>query len=719
MHISRRPLALIIGLVFSQSLLAHAQSTLQKSKESTTTPAKNSHQTIQAPKKLEQIKVQSAGRNGFTAATAMVGPYQGMDMLEIPATVNVVTSDVIEAQGDSDLYVALRNVAGVNMQQTNGLAYSNITIRGINLDQRSSYYFNGVLPFDNNIAIPMEDKESIEVLKGASALYYGFAVPAGIVNMTTKRAGKVPVARVGVTTDSNGSIKEGIDLGRRFGSHGQFGARINASNQRWHTPIKEVRGRRRMASIALDWEVAPWLAYKFDYEHVDQTLPEQAGITPLAASNGHITLPRLPDASKMLTLADDASRARADTYLLRSDFTIDSHWSGMLSIGQSTTRRDRRLSILRNYNVDSGLGQVQLSRQDGQIYRNRNLRSELYAEFETGPLKHDLTLGYTRNQLFQPSFTTYYYVASQNLYHPWVLTSSSFKASATPKQFYADTIWTGGAYAMDRMSLGAHWELTLGLRRASYSSGQYGTQSYNVQKNTPSASLVYRFDDSTSLYGSYIEGLESAGTAPDTASNAGQVLPAAISKQHELGFRRRLQDGTLLSVAYFDISQASASTNADNVYAIDGRDRFRGIEASAQGNITPRLAVTASAMWLHARAVQSVSADLLGRTPENTPDKTASLFGQYSFEAIPRLSINAGAYYIARRPINDLDQAWIGGYTLFSAGMAYGFRWHGHDVHLQLNGENLGDKRYWSAAGSSQLAVGLGRTGMFSTIFTL
>ncbi|TDY43342.1 putative PepSY-like transmembrane protein [Paraburkholderia rhizosphaerae] len=33
----------------------------------------------------------------------------------------------------------------------------------------------------------MEDKERVEVLKGASALYYGFTVPAGIVNMVMKR----------------------------------------------------------------------------------------------------------------------------------------------------------------------------------------------------------------------------------------------------------------------------------------------------------------------------------------------------------------------------------------------------------------------------------------------------------------------------------------------------------------------------------------------------
>lgn len=703
------PLTLAIGFLLSPAWTIAAPA----AEAGTASDTDTARSVSGRPRTLDQVQVSAGDSQSFSARTASVGPYQGMDMLEIPATVHVVSARVIEAQGDTDLYGALKNVAGVNMQQTNGLAYSNITIRGMNLDQRSSYYFNGVLPFDNNIAIPMEDKESIEVLKGASALYYGFAVPAGIVNMTTKRAGNHPVSELTTGTDSNGSARAGLDLGRRYGHRGQFGTRIHASSQRWHTPIQRVRGERRMISVAQDWEAAPWLSFKLDYEHVDQKLPEQAGITPLAARNGHITLPKLPDPSRLLTTADDPSRARADTYLLRTDFTIAGDWSGMAAIGQSTTRRERRLSILRNYDVDTGLGQIQLSRQSGQLYRNRDIRTEIYGLVATGPVSHNLTLGYTRNQLFQPAFTTYYAVAAQNLYRPYLLDSLALTAAGKPKIFYASTVWTGGTYAMDRMTLGEHWELTLGLRRATYHSSQFGTDTDDVQKNTPSASLVYRLSPSSSLYTSYIEGLESAGTAPDTALNAGQVMPAAISRQRELGFRKRLQDGTLLSLAYFDIRRASASAGADNIYAINGRDRFRGIEASIQGQITPQLAVTAAAMWLHARTEQAVSADLLGKTPENTPARTASLFGEYRFQAVPGLSLNAGAYAMARRPVNDLDQAWIGGYTLFTAGIGYAFHWKGHAVRLRLNGDNLGGKRYWSAAGSNQLAVGLGRSGMF------
>ena len=127
--------------------------------------------------------------------------------------------------------------------------------------------------------------------------------------------------------------------------------------------------------------------------------------------------------------------------------------------------------------------------------------------------------------------------------------------------------------------------------------------------------------------------------------------------------------------------------------------------------------MSASALWLHARQTQATDPTLVGKTPENTPRATASVFAEYALVDAPGLAFNLGAFYTAARPINNADQTWIGGYTLFSAGASYTMQADSHPIHFQINIENLANKRYWSAAGSSQLAVGLGRTAMFSTTF--
>jgi iron complex outermembrane receptor protein len=258
------------------------------------------------------VKITSEKSKHFAPSSIETGPYKGLDALDVPATVNVVTRDVMDAQGDTGLYDALRNVAGVTRLQLNGLAYDNLAIRGIALDNRSSYYIDGILPIDNNVWMPMEDKERVEVLKGASALYYGFTVPAGVVNMVMKRAGAEPVTSVTALADSNGSYGVAVDLSRHFGQDNQFGIRVNAMDEHVETPIEGDRGYRKFVSAALDWKVNSKLKLQYDFEHVESSIVEQAGTVPLAAKNGVITLPAIPDPSKLLVSNAYPTRSSAD-----------------------------------------------------------------------------------------------------------------------------------------------------------------------------------------------------------------------------------------------------------------------------------------------------------------------------------------------------------------------------------------------------------------------
>ncbi|MFT4246443.1 MAG: TonB-dependent receptor [Pseudomonas sp.] len=76
-------------------------------------------------------------------------------------------------------------------------------------------------------------------------------------------------------------------------------------------------------------------------------------------------------------------------------------------------------------------------------------------------------------------------------------------------------------------------------------------------------------------------------------------------------------------------------------------------------------------------------------------------------------SVNAGAYYTGRRPVNDLSQAWLGGTTLLAAGARYATVLFDKRTTWQVNVENLADKRYWAGAGI-RLAAGAPRTLKFT-----
>jgi iron complex outermembrane recepter protein len=357
---------------------------------------------------------------------------------------------------------------------------------------------------------------------------------------------------------------------------------------------------------------------------------------------------------------------------------------------------------------------LQGSKQNGQFYENKNVRAELNGNFDTGRITHDVTFGVNENWLFQPNFTTYYYTATQNLYAPISITNLTPGSS---KAFYAQHISNQGAYVFDRIGLTRDLQFTAGVRYSSYHATQAQTTTQNVNHTSPSASILYKITPQTSVYASYIEGLESAGSAPATASNAYQVLPAAVSKQEEVGVRHRFDNGSLASIAAFQIRQPSASTDANGLYALNGVGRYRGIEFSYQGDITRDLSIVTTGMWLNAELVDSTDATTLGKRPENTPRYTGSVFLNYRVPHVYGFSVNGGAYFVGQRPINDANQAFIPGYTLFSAGARYETRLFGRNATFQLNVDNAFNKHYWASAGSSQLGIGLERTISLTSTF--
>ncbi|MBP7567677.1 MAG: TonB-dependent receptor, partial [Burkholderiaceae bacterium] len=342
--------------------------------------------------------------------------------------------------------------------------------------------------------------------------------------------------------------------------------------------------------------------------------------------------------------------------------------------------------------------------------RSDMLRAELAGQVEFAGLRHELTFGATGTSKDQaPIYQRTYAAGPQNLYDPSDVSSAvTFGAGpATPTTAAYSTRDTG-LYAIDRIALGEHWQLIGGLRHTRYRSDQGGL-AYNPEKTTPMAAVVYRPVDALSFYASFAQALEEGETAPTGTVNAGTRLPPGVSDQKEVGARWLTPGGTLVSGALFDISRPGYYTDvATNTFTSAGEQRYRGIELSAQGQLTPRLGWQTAALWLDARFA-NIGAAYDGKRPENTARRTASAFLTYDLPMLAGLSVNGGAYYTGRRPVNDLNQAFLGDITLLAAGLRYADRSFGQRTTWQLNIENLTDKHYW-AAGGTRLAAGAPRT---------
>src|SRR3546814_13510515 len=141
-------------------------------------------------------------------------------MLEVPLTMSGMPSEVLKSQQAVDLIDAVRNTAGVSTTGTGPVAYNNRTVRGIAVDTQTNFRLDGALNMLSATAFPLENKDRVEVLKGASALYYGFSSPAGIVNLTMKRATPAFSYFGNVFGAANGGYGAPLDAGHPKGTSG-------------------------------------------------------------------------------------------------------------------------------------------------------------------------------------------------------------------------------------------------------------------------------------------------------------------------------------------------------------------------------------------------------------------------------------------------------------------------------------------------------------------
>src|SRR5262249_55612563 len=104
-----------------------------------------------------------------------------------------------------------------------------------------------------------------ETLKGASALYYGFTTPAGIVNLTMKRPTPDPYLAATLFGNERGAVDAALDAGNTWGL---FGARVNAVYGSVDAGIGHTQRERSLFAAALDFNATDNVKLTLDAEHI-------------------------------------------------------------------------------------------------------------------------------------------------------------------------------------------------------------------------------------------------------------------------------------------------------------------------------------------------------------------------------------------------------------------------------------------------------------------
>jgi iron complex outermembrane recepter protein len=712
--------AIVALLGVSLPALAQEQQSTQAA-PAASTPDPSSQQSgdgASAPV-LGEVVVTGARNNQYGTDVVQAGSFRGANALDVPLTVSVIPSAVLQSQQAITLMDALRNTAGVSSTGVGPVAYDNVTIRGIPVDTRNNFRLDGALNILSSTEFPLEDKDRVEVLKGASALYYGFSSPAGIVNLTMKRPTPDFLLSEDTFADSNGGIGEHVDVGDTVG---KFGYRVNAVYAHMDTGITYSSGRRYLLGLAFDYKPLQNLVISNDFEAFGRRIVEPAIFKlPATTSLAPVHLPSLStlDPSRNIAAAPWAENDTKEiNYLGKVAWNIAGDWNLSAYYGLSHLVRIRNNPQFTPTNLttalQTGAGSVSFSAQN-TLFENYNYATELAGTLHFGAVSDSVLFGAARKieDLASPSPTRS--KVTQNFLDPVVIANPYLVFAPRPP---ATQIDDKGYYFFNRLSLDRYVQILAGVRKSDYSdTGTLNAVTRQPYHTTPwsySGGLVVKPLRWVSVYATYIEGLESTPSAPIADENATENFPPSTSRQYEAGVKLEPFAKLLIQAAAFDIRQGSAYEALNPLdgnlhYYTNGENSYRGTEFSLTGYVARDLALYATATVLSAHYEDTTAVpNINGFWIEGTPDDTWSLSGEYTVSWLtPGLKVTAGAYHTGRQAINASNNAFTPAYTTFDLGGSYDWRLPSCELIFRLNGQNITDKRYWASTGSSVLAEGL------------
>ncbi len=375
----------------------------------------SSQTTAAAPQKPAPVTttviVHGEVQDNYLPESVTVGTLTGEQLKDAPLSATVVTRDLLNDQVSRLLSDVVNNDASVGDDYVPVGYYGVYEIRGFPLDPATGLEING-MTIAGEQDVPLENKQSVEILHGLAAVESGVASAGGLIDYVTKRPANIQ--DIDLATDHRGTAYGAVDLGHLFGSRKQVGARVNLAGERIVTYMNDTNGWRAMGAGAADWKIDSATTLKGDFEYQHKTERDGSGYQLL----GGTTLPDINHIYRS-TMLGDQSWGLPDTYDTfntgaRIDHTFSPAWLAFAAASLSHSLiQDNVLYVYGCYYEDAcNTGSAPYPwffAPDGTYdiydYRDPNeLRIDAEAEamvtghFKTGAITHDVAAG--RRALF-------------------------------------------------------------------------------------------------------------------------------------------------------------------------------------------------------------------------------------------------------------------------------------------------------------------------------
>lgn len=610
---------------------------------------------------------------------------------DIPQTIDVIPDQVIRDQRALSMQDAVKNVAGIGMATGDGqrdqfvirgnISYGDLFIDGVRDD---ALYFRDL----SNI-------ERIEILKGPASVLYGRGSSGGLINRVSKKPGTEGgeiVLSYGSWDDKRGEI----DLGHVF-TDNNVAVRLTGAIER--SDSYRDQGFLKREAIAPSVLFAPsdrtrvllQADYLRDRRLTDNGIPAFQGrpvdvpaSTYYGAANGRdVDFSQSEVWSTTATLDHEFSDALKLHNVFRYyDYTLD------------------RQNTIPNV-VNEVARTVTLNRQSTDRAEHGWFNQlELSGTFSTGALEHKLLLGFEagRQSKYELRIDRAN-IVTVDLFNP-ILPVLPLEVSGNPSTHRTGVYKTLGFYAQDMISLGDHWKVLAGLRYDRF--GQEVRQRIAGQPDlartdtfwSPRVGLVWQPSPTQSYYVSWNKSYQPSGETFALSTSSADIAPEKTINR-EIGAKFDLFDGKLsATISAFNLKRSDIKATDPVLLKVIpvGVQRTRGIELSAQLELSEGWQAIASYAYLDARITKSPALDsgvrIQGNRPTLTPVNSASFWLMRNFGE--RFGLGGGVNYVGDRQANLANTVVLPEYLTADA-MAWARL---GKLKAQINIRNIFDRDY-------------------------
>lgn len=615
---------------------------------------------------LKEVIILTKQKNEVNATRSGIKP------MDLPQSVQVFGSAVIEQQQSIRLSDVIKNANGVYVGSARGGAQESFFSRGY--DMSANNMFKNGFRFSSGSIPEISSLDKVEILKGGSALLYGNVAPGGILNMVTKTPLFKKGGEIVIQSESYNFYKPSLDI---YGPLNQnIAYRFTGTYENSESFRDIVKKERFYVNPSFIFKLSPKTDITFQGDYLNDAWMPDFGTVIIGTK-----IVDIPRNAFLGAKWSNGETIQATTTLLLNH-QINTNWrlnfNATFQDYERAWEGTERIQPTADGAWNRPLGKYKAVEQ---IYANQ---ISLQGNFNTRKIKHQFFTGIDTETSFSDAFTYRYFNPTTdatitvydtvNVFNP--STYESINELPIPASQLTRVVKTEtnryGIYAQDLISITDKFKVLAGIR---YSLQETKPVTYNKVANTvvdetirndhafsPKVGLLYQPTKNTTIFTSY-----SNSFSPNTGITIlNEALKPSLIDQYEVGVKNVFWNGNLCTnVTIYQIINSNLAQTAEfeangtintntNVKTLSGETTSKGFEVDITIKPIESLNIMVGYSYNDMRFTKTsglngsfIEGDRVARTPANTAN--LSFFYTLQFGIFKGLSVGAIGNYIGNR----------------------------------------------------------------------